>query len=108
MRRFSTNLALTGACANGAPPGRRFDPVIGRVCRMAGDNEQSGDTRQRRDDVLRDTGRKITLFRIAAHISERQHSDRRRIVDSQWRFIVCAIVGQTLINPGLPLTPSLR
>jgi hypothetical protein len=43
--------------------------------RVAGDDEQPAQTRQRRDDVLGDAVRKMILARIAAHVGERQHSD---------------------------------
>src|SRR5439155_7958543 len=49
------------------------------VCeaRIAGDDEQRLETRQRRDDVIDHSIREVVLFRITAHVGEWQNSDGR-------------------------------
>ena len=46
-------------------------------CRVPRDNMQRGDLAQIGDDVFADAIAEIFLFRIAAHIRERQHTDGR-------------------------------
>ena len=45
--------------------------------RVARDDEQPARSRQRRDDILGDAVGEILLLRIAAHVLEGQHRDRR-------------------------------
>ena len=45
---------------------------------VAGDDEQPAAARQRRDDLLRHPVGKVVLLRIAAHVGERQHRNRRQ------------------------------
>lgn len=45
---------------------------------VAGDHEQPAAARQRRDDLLRHPVGKVVLRRIAAHVGERQHRNRRQ------------------------------
>ena len=47
--------------------------------RVARDDEEPAQLRQRRDDVLADAVGEIFLFGIAAHVGEWEHRDRRRI-----------------------------
>src|SRR5258708_997882 len=54
--------------------------------RMLGDDEKSGEFRQAGDEVLGDAIAEIVLLRIAAHVGERKHSNRRRAFDRNARF----------------------
>jgi hypothetical protein len=47
------------------------------VARVAGDDEDAVVVRQARDDVLGDSVREVLLVRVARHITEGQHRDRR-------------------------------
>ena len=51
--------------------------------RIAGDDEQPADAGEGGDDVLDHAVDEIFLLRIAAHIGERQHRDRRLV--GQWQ-----------------------
>ena len=52
--------------------------LVGKA-RIAGDDEQRSETRQRRDDVLDHSISKVILFRITAHVLERKHGDGRLV-----------------------------
>ena len=63
-------------------------PGIGRFAlvgerRVSGDHEQRVEPRQFGDDVFGNTVGEKLLFRIAAHIQERQHRDRRLVGERQ-------------------------
>ena len=63
--------------ATDLPDVRRFALVgEGRVAR---DDEQRFEARQRRDDVLDDAVGEVLLLGIAAHVLERQHRDGRLV-----------------------------
>jgi hypothetical protein len=47
--------------------------------RIAGDDEEPSDTRQRGDDLLDHAVGEMLLLRIAAHIGKGQHRDRRLV-----------------------------
>jgi hypothetical protein len=47
--------------------------------RIAGDHEEPADSRERGDDFLDHAVGEILLLRVAAHIGERQHRDRRLV-----------------------------
>jgi hypothetical protein len=49
-------------------------PLVGEA-RVAGDDEQRFETRQRRDDVLSHSISKVVLFRIRTQIGEGENSD---------------------------------
>ena len=49
-------------------------PLVGEA-RIAGDDEQRLEMRQRRDDVIDHSIREVILFRITAHVGEWQNSD---------------------------------
>jgi hypothetical protein len=51
--------------------------ALEREGRVAGDDEELRELRQRGDDVLGNAVGEILLFGIAAHVGERQHGDRR-------------------------------
>src|SRR5207244_3814797 len=54
-----------------------------REARIARDHEEPADARQGRDDLLDHAVHEIFLFRVAAHVLERQHRDRRLV--GQWQ-----------------------
>src|SRR4029077_1723648 len=54
------------------------------------DHSQAADMRQGRNDVVRQAVNKILLLRIAAHVDERQHGNRRLVARrraSGWRLV---------------------
>ena len=53
-------------------------PLVGEG-RIARDHEQPTDARERGDDVFHHSVGEIILFRVAAHVLERQHRDRRPV-----------------------------
>src|ERR1700674_1709986 len=55
-----------------------------RKARIASDYEQPFEARERRDDFLHHTVRKILLLRIAAHVLERQHRDGGFVGQRRW------------------------
>src|ERR1700730_10885715 len=57
-----------------------------RETRIAGDDEQPADARERGNDLLYHAIGEILLLRVAAHICERQHRDRRLIGKRQRRL----------------------
>src|SRR6267378_5838332 len=55
-----------------------------RETRIAGDDEQPADARERGNDLLYHAIGEILLLRVAAHICERQHRDRRLVGERKW------------------------
>ena len=53
--------------------------------RIAGDDEQRPEPRQSRDDVLDETIDEVFLLRVAAHVLERQHGNRRLVGQGEGR-----------------------
>ena len=51
--------------------------------RIAGDDEEPADARERGDDLLDHAVGEIFLLRVAAHVLERQHRDRRLVGQRQ-------------------------
>ncbi len=49
-------------------------PLVNEA-RVAGDDEQRLETRQRRDDVLNHSISKVVLFRVTAHVDEWQNGN---------------------------------
>ena len=58
--------------------------------RIAGDDEQPFDARQPGDDVLDHAVGEIFLLRVAAHVLERQHGDRRLVGERERGAGACA------------------
>jgi hypothetical protein len=56
-----------------------------REARIAGDDEQPADAGERGDDLLHHAVDEIFLLRIAAHIGEGQHRDRRFVGEGEGR-----------------------
>jgi len=57
-----------------------------REARIAGDDEEPADARERGDDLIDHAVGKIFLLRVTAHIGEGQHRDRRLIGEGQCRW----------------------
>jgi hypothetical protein len=57
-----------------------------RKTRIAGDDKQPADARQRSDDLLDHPVDEIFLLRVAAHIGEGQYSDRRLVGEGNRRL----------------------
>src|SRR6478609_5099635 len=60
-------------------------PALVGKTRIAGDDEQKLEARQRRDDVVDDAISKIVLLGIAAHVLERQYRNRGPVRQSEGR-----------------------
>jgi len=52
--------------------------------RIARDDKEPADARERRNDLLDHAVGEIFLFRVAAHVGEWQHCDRRLVGQWQW------------------------
>src|SRR6516164_9324816 len=61
-------------------------PALVGEGRGARDYREGAPACEQRDDVLGDTVGKEFLLRVAAHIGERQHRDRRLLGQSEWWF----------------------
>ena len=57
--------------------------------RIAGDDEEPSDPRQRGDDFLDHAIGEILLLRVAAHVLERQYRNRRFVRERQRRWSYC-------------------
>ena len=71
-----------------------------RKARIAGDDEQPADARERGDDLLDHAVGEIFLLGVARHVLKRQHRDRRLIGERQcgdWKG--CQCVGVHPIHP---------
>ena len=72
--------------------------------RIAGDDEEPADARERGDDLLDHAVDEIFLLRVAAHIGEGQHRDRRLVGERQrrWSWRRWALGGGRRREPGRP------
>ena len=68
--------------------------------RIAGDDEEPVDTAERGDDLLDHAVDEIFLLRVAAHVLERQHRDRRLVGEAGARRRVGRL--------AFPLVPGTR
>ncbi len=90
-------------------------PALVGEARVAGDHEQPADARQRGDDVLDDAVGEVLLLRVAAHVLERQHGDRRlvgkrravRAIDETDQAVAAPRHGDQMALPALVLVERL-